>query len=131
VAPRATPRRGPGTLRPVSRARLCERLLDFIHTERMKVGDRLPAERELAAQLGGEHGLGQDRTREIGVVQIRESSSWTSTPVRSGYRQHQPGVTRLPRRPIETKSAWSGARYGVLTRPFSGGRERRGCSTPL
>jgi GntR family transcriptional regulator, transcriptional repressor for pyruvate dehydrogenase complex len=56
VAPPATPRRRPGTLRPVSRARLyeqlVERLLDYIHTERIKVGDRLPAERELAAQLG-------------------------------------------------------------------------------
>jgi GntR family transcriptional repressor for pyruvate dehydrogenase complex len=56
VAPRATPPRRPGALRPVSRARLyeqlVERLLDYIHTERIKVGDRLPAERELAAQLG-------------------------------------------------------------------------------
>jgi GntR family transcriptional repressor for pyruvate dehydrogenase complex len=43
-------------LRPVSRARLyeqlVERLLDYIHTERIKVVDRLPAERELATQLG-------------------------------------------------------------------------------
>ena len=56
MAPRATPPRRPGALRPVSRARLyeqlVERLLDYIHTERIKVGDRLPAERELAAQLG-------------------------------------------------------------------------------
>jgi len=56
VAPRATPPRRPGTLRPVSRSRLyeqlVERLLDYIHTERIKVGDRLPAERELATQLG-------------------------------------------------------------------------------
>jgi GntR family transcriptional repressor for pyruvate dehydrogenase complex len=56
VAPRATPRRRSTTLRPVARTRLyeqlVERLLDYIHTERIKVGDRLPAERELATQLG-------------------------------------------------------------------------------
>jgi GntR family transcriptional repressor for pyruvate dehydrogenase complex len=56
VAPRANPRRRSTTLRPVARARLyeqlVERLLDYIHTERIKVGDRLPAERELATQLG-------------------------------------------------------------------------------
>ena len=52
MAPRATLRRRRATLRPVARARLyeqlVERLLDYIHTERIKVGDRLPAERELA-----------------------------------------------------------------------------------
>ena len=52
MAPRPAPPRRPGTLRPVSRARLYERLLDYTHTERIRVGDRLPAERELAAQLG-------------------------------------------------------------------------------
>ena len=56
MAPRATPRRRSTTLRPVARTRLyeqlVERLLDYIHTERIKVGDRLPAERELATQLG-------------------------------------------------------------------------------
>jgi len=56
VTPRATPRRAPSSLQPVSRPRLyeqlVERLLDYIHSERLKVGDRLPAERELATQLG-------------------------------------------------------------------------------
>lgn len=56
MAPRATPRRRPTALRPVSRPRLyeqlVEQLLDYIHDERMTVGERLPAERELAAQLG-------------------------------------------------------------------------------
>jgi GntR family transcriptional repressor for pyruvate dehydrogenase complex len=46
----------PSPLQPVSRPRLyeqlVERLLDYIHSERLKVGDRLPAERELATQLG-------------------------------------------------------------------------------
>ncbi|MDT7614418.1 MAG: GntR family transcriptional regulator, transcriptional repressor for pyruvate dehydrogenase complex, partial [Pseudonocardiales bacterium] len=56
MAPRATPRRRAATLQPVSRPRLyeqlVERLLDYIDSERMTVGDRLPAERELATQLG-------------------------------------------------------------------------------
>ena len=56
MTPRATPRRAPSSLQPVSRPRLyeqlVERLLDYIHSERLKVGDRLPAERELATQLG-------------------------------------------------------------------------------
>jgi len=56
VTPRATPRRAPSPLQPVSRPRLyeqlVERLLDYIHSERLKVGDRLPAERDLATQLG-------------------------------------------------------------------------------
>ena len=56
MAPRSTPRRRSATLQPVSRPRLyeqlVERLLDYIHGEGMKVGDRLPAERELATQLG-------------------------------------------------------------------------------
>jgi GntR family transcriptional repressor for pyruvate dehydrogenase complex len=56
VTPRATPRRAPSPLQPVSRPRLyeqlVERLLDYIHSERLQVGDRLPAERDLATQLG-------------------------------------------------------------------------------
>ncbi len=56
MAPRRDTRRCSARLRPVSRPRLyeqlVERLLDYIHSERMKVGDRLPAERELATQLG-------------------------------------------------------------------------------
>jgi GntR family transcriptional repressor for pyruvate dehydrogenase complex len=56
VAPRETSRRTPSPLRPVSRPRLyeqlVERLLDYMHSERLKVGDRLPAERDLATQLG-------------------------------------------------------------------------------
>ncbi|MFD1532662.1 FadR/GntR family transcriptional regulator [Pseudonocardia aurantiaca] len=56
MAPRRDTGRRSARLRPVSRPRLyeqlVERLLDYIHSERMKVGDRLPAERELATQLG-------------------------------------------------------------------------------
>ena len=56
MIPRATPRRVASPLRPVSRPRLyeqlVERLLDYIHGEGLKVGDRLPAERDLATQLG-------------------------------------------------------------------------------
>ena len=55
MAPHATPRR-PARLQPLSRPRLyeqlVERLLDYIHGERMQVGERLPAERELATRLG-------------------------------------------------------------------------------
>ena len=47
MAPRATPGRRSATLQPVSRLRLyeqlVERLLDYIHGEGMKVGDRLRA----------------------------------------------------------------------------------------
>jgi GntR family transcriptional repressor for pyruvate dehydrogenase complex len=51
----AAPKRGPRALRPFSRPRLyeqlVERLLDHIQAERLQAGDRLPPERELASQL--------------------------------------------------------------------------------
>ncbi len=51
----AAPGRRRDALRPFARTRLyeqlVERLLDHIHAEGLKVGDRLPPERELATQL--------------------------------------------------------------------------------
>jgi GntR family transcriptional repressor for pyruvate dehydrogenase complex len=51
----APPKRSPKSLRPVSRPRLyeqlVERLLDHIQAEGLQPGDRLPPERELATQL--------------------------------------------------------------------------------
>ncbi|MCU1680093.1 MAG: GntR family transcriptional regulator [Amycolatopsis sp.] len=52
----AAPRKRPATLRPVSRPRLyeqlVERLLDYVQSEGLDVGERLLPERELASLLG-------------------------------------------------------------------------------
>ena len=71
------PEAGADAERPSSNSAVARRLLSFLQTHKLEYGDRLPPERELAAQLG----VGRSAVRNalaaldfLGLVEIRQGS---------------------------------------------------------